>query len=345
MMNLAAKLGDLETVKTWADQASDEDAERSLSEKTDVFKMLDGSTRAIQFADSNFKAEYKDEYTAEVLPRHLVRAAMIDELTYFNQHVWKGVDAAKVRADHLDPIRTRWVICNKGDAEHPEIRARLVACEVNHYNDDSGMFYAATPPLEAKRMVLSEFATRRRTSRGEPLQLSFLDITKAYFNGVPNRPLSVRLPKELGLPPNVVGSLQRCMYGTRDAGSIWEETYATELEKLGFTRGKASPCCFHHARLGISLVVHGDDFTAVGTKASLDEYEAALQKRFELKIRGRLGEGKECLKEIRILNRIVRIDDFGPPLRGRPPPLGVDHQIIGSRRCYITSHSGRKGQE
>ena len=57
----------------------------------------------------------------------------------------------------------------------------------------------------------------------------------------------------------------------------------------------------------MSIVVHGDDFTALGDKANLDRYEKELAKAFELKIRGRLGEGQGDDKEIRILNRIVRV--------------------------------------
>ena len=103
------------------------DAERAIDAKTDTFFMLDGKTRQISFADHNFKNEYKEEYTGETLPRHLVREAMVNELTYFNEHVWRGIDATDAKQNHLNPIRTRWVICNKGDAEKPEIRARLVA--------------------------------------------------------------------------------------------------------------------------------------------------------------------------------------------------------------------------
>ena len=35
----------------------------------------------VPFADDHFKAEYKVEYTGGVLPMHLVKAAMIDELS------------------------------------------------------------------------------------------------------------------------------------------------------------------------------------------------------------------------------------------------------------------------
>ena len=121
------------------------------------------------------------------------------------------------------------------------------------------------PPLEAKMMLFSEYATRRFQD-GQHLQLSFLDVTKAYFNGIPRRDLHVRLPPELGLAPHLVGRLHRCMYGTRDAGSVWEDTYTEALEDTGFVRGEASPCCSQHPVWKISLVIHGDDFTALGTK-------------------------------------------------------------------------------
>ena len=33
-------------------------------------------------------------------------------------------------------IRTRWVMCNTGDEDNPDIEARLVATELNTYNSD-----------------------------------------------------------------------------------------------------------------------------------------------------------------------------------------------------------------
>ena len=50
----------------------------------------------------------------------------------------------------------------------------------------------------------------------------------------------------------------------RDAGAIWEDTYAGALMSMGFRRGDASPCNFVHDEKGMTLVVHGDDSTALG---------------------------------------------------------------------------------
>ena len=102
----------------------------------------------------------------------------------------------------------------------------------------------------------------------------------------------------------------KCVCGTRDAGMIWEETYGAALQQIGFTAGRASPCCFFHKDRSIHLVVHGDDLTAMGVRADLDWYEERLGQSFELKIRGRIGEDT-TLKTMRILNRIVTLTDEG----------------------------------
>jgi hypothetical protein len=87
--------------------------------------------------------------------------------------------------------------------------------------------------------------------------------------------------------------------------------YTQVLEGVGFTAGASNPCVFHHHSRDIAIVVHGDDFTSLGTDAELDWYEAELQKSFEVKIRGRLGEGCTGPQEIRILNRIVSVNKNG----------------------------------
>ena len=69
----------------------------------------------------------------------------------------------------------------------------------------------------------------------------------------------------------------RCVYGTRDAGAIWEDTYRDLLESIGFVSGKASPCVFHNPEHDITTVVHGDDFTSLGHDKALDWMEAKME--------------------------------------------------------------------
>ena len=66
------------------------------------------------------------------------------------------------------------------------------------------------------------------------------------------------------------------------------------------------------------MAVHGDVFTALGTSAQLTWYEEELANAFEIKIKGRLGESPSCDKEVRVLNRIIRIDTDGIHIEADP---------------------------
>ena len=192
-------------------------------------------------------------------------------------------------------IGTRWVSCNKGDADNPDIRCRLVCQEVNTY--DSDKFFAATPPLEALRLIVSFAAEDQRR------QISLVDISRAYFNAKIKRQVFVKLPPEAGYGPDMVAVLDKCLYGTRDAAQGWEATYSEVMVKLGFKRGRSSPCVFHHRERNIRCVVHGDDFFSEGLPRDLDWFEKVLLDQFEGKAKGRLAQPGQ---ELRVLNRVVR---------------------------------------
>ena len=53
-------------------------------------------------------------------------------------------------------IQGRWADTNKGDSAHPDYRARFVGKEFNTGSDPT--LFAATPPLEALKLLLSHAA-------------------------------------------------------------------------------------------------------------------------------------------------------------------------------------------
>ena len=56
--------------------------------RTSQVPFVKGKMCDVSYDDCNFRAKYVDDYTGEVLDRVLVRAAIIDELDYFNAKVW-----------------------------------------------------------------------------------------------------------------------------------------------------------------------------------------------------------------------------------------------------------------
>ena len=97
----------------------------------------------------------------------------------------------------------------------------------------------------------------------------------------------MKLSKEMGHSPNFVAGQARCVYGSRDAGKLWESTSTQAMEHASFNTGTANPCVVYHNICDITVVVHGNDFTALGTDNDLDWYENRLKDNFEIKLRGR----------------------------------------------------------
>ena len=134
------------------------------------------------------------------------------------------------------PIGTRWVDVNKGDDQNPEYRSRLVAQELNtHKRQD---LFAATPPLEAKKLLLSLAAIEgirfKKGCKSSGKNLDFIDVRRAYFHANARRLVFVNLPPE-DYQEGVCGRLNKSLYGTRDAAQNWEHAYKS---------GVASPCIF-----------------------------------------------------------------------------------------------------
>ena len=116
-------------------------------------------------------------------------------------------------------ITTRWIDTDKGDAENPNYRARLVGTEIK--TNERHDLFAATPPLESLRCIVSKGATNQSGS-GRYCMLSS-DIKRAYFYAKVARPVFIEIPIEDRKPGNegMVGKLNMSLYGARDAAQNW----------------------------------------------------------------------------------------------------------------------------
>ena len=260
---------------------------------------------------------FKDSVTGQPLPGELIRAARKLELEYFEKKlVWEKVPRGEAFAKTgKAPISVRWIDTNKGDDDAPNVRCRLVAREIRKAGEDP--IFAPTPPLESLRTIVSLAATdflgmprkNREPSSPDRIQVSFIDISRAYFCAEtdPDNPTYVELPPEDPDHGVLVGKLKKHMYGTRKAADGWHCEYADRLvSDLGFAVGDASACVFFNAERELRCSVHGDDITTVGSKTNLDWFKAELEKYYELKEAQRLAPGPQDHKEAVVLNRVVR---------------------------------------
>ena len=111
----------------------------------------------------------------------------------------------------------------------------------------------------------------------------------------------------------------------------------------GVSPRSREPCCFYNPGKHISLVVHGDDFTALGGRAELAWYGDGLRAAFGIKVKGHLGESDDCENEPRVLNRIVRIDDQG--LRWEADPRHAEMLLDAIPIGTAVTSPGVRGDE
>ena len=72
-------------------------------------------------------------------------------------------------------------------------------------------------------------------------EVSINDVRRRYFYARASRNLFIELPN---VDPNegigMVGKLNLCLYGTRDAARSWQETSTEHLKKLGLSKARGT---------------------------------------------------------------------------------------------------------
>lgn len=103
-----------------ASPSNDNPEGEALTLPSSVLPCDDGTTLPIDFDPHIFRAVYGDEYTGDIFPWHLVRNAMSEELSYFNDVVWEAADLSSAQTtNEFKLIRTKLVVCNKGGRRVP----------------------------------------------------------------------------------------------------------------------------------------------------------------------------------------------------------------------------------
>ena len=143
------------------------------------------------------------------------------------------------------------------------------------------------------------------------------DVARAYFYAKSKRTVYIQLPAEDEKGEGMLGLLNLCLYGTRDAAKGWQETLSSHLESVGFQRGVGHPCVFWHPSRKIKTLVHGDDYVSAGSSESMDWMEKELEKANEIKTQ-KISASKGGNREGKVLNRILRCDSVGWQIEADP---------------------------
>ena len=281
--------------------------------------------------EKDAEVEFLDEVTWEKLDSKLVKAAEEEEMARFTKMgVYKHVSRQEAEKDLEGKfVKVKWVRINKGTAEKPKVRCRLVAQELG-YGTKVDELFAGTPSMTAVKLVLAKMANSRHNDQ----ELMVLDVKSAFLYGKMRRSVYIELPKQdkYSMYPDMVGHLEKAMYGTRDAPLIWQEKVRKVREDLGFEASLHQPAVYHHRARGIDVVVHVDDFPCAGKDLDLKWLHDELKKTYELTAT-RVGPNHE--KEVKYLNRTIRWTKEGLEFEGDAKHSEILVREWGMGECKI----------
>ena len=107
-----------------------------------------------------------------------VRKARMEEVQYMkNKGLWEVVPRERAEAKRV--VSVKWVDTNKGTEENPVIRSRLVARDFRVADKDREDLFAATPPWELKKLLMSQAVNRQG---GKMRKMLLIDVKKAHLN-------------------------------------------------------------------------------------------------------------------------------------------------------------------
>ena len=157
-------------------ELNNENVDNGKSMKEEAEKIKSKLPTADEDVEEEMMTAWDDVSGAELNPK-AVRDARAEAIAYVRKMgLYTKVPIKEcLMKTAKQPISTRWVDINKGDTTNPNNRSRLVAREIStHKRID---LFAATPPLEALKVILSMTAC---CNKGEVVMIN--DIYRAFFH-------------------------------------------------------------------------------------------------------------------------------------------------------------------
>ena len=163
------------------------DITRPLNKLLSVQQKLESLTTPPEECQLYQDATFFDDVTGTELDKGEAIKARREEMQFFKKLC---VYTKAQKEAHMKIISTKLLDINKGDATTMKLRARLVAREIA--KDKREDLFAATPPLESLRMILSECASHQESwDPKENFVIMSNDVSRAYFYAPATRPIYI----------------------------------------------------------------------------------------------------------------------------------------------------------
>jgi len=202
-----------------------------------------------EMGDVSVPANYRDAMRSA--HREQWQAAMNAEVAgLMERRVWEVVKLSQVPpGTNILGSHFIYDLRRKADGSINKWKARLVA-DGNHQRQDRGDFdriFSTVVKLDTVRAMLV-------LACAEDLELSSIDVTRAYLYAPVNEELYMRLPPTLphvdGDGEKLVARLQRSLYGLKQAARQWNQVLVQFLTKWGFVQSTIDTCLFMYGAQG-----------------------------------------------------------------------------------------------
>ena len=304
----------------WKDNKHEQDGHGRNSNNFEGEELLRDHLSALYHNSEGLTAR-DDVSQQELDPSEVLKARQLEMAYFDSMKVYTKVPRSHQEKTGGKIIRTRWIDVNKGDSERRDYRSRLVGKEFKQKAENE--LFASTPPLEALRTVVNHAATWDAKQPHRRRRIMVNDVKRAYFNARATRDLYIELPEEdVDHGKNLIGKLNLCLYGTRDAAVNWQEALSENLLKAGFVRGIGHTAVFYHPTRDVMVMVHGDDYVSSGWEEDLQWLKTILEADYEIKtqligpVDHAAGQGE--IAEGKVLNRVIRATTDGWQIEADP---------------------------
>ena len=193
-------------------------------------------------------------------------------------------------------------------------RSRLVCREIQRTKDRDEQLtpedvFSPMPPSEGLKMLVSTMMTGHDDGNhvDGPFEMATWDVSIAHFYGEARRWVHTYLPEGHEQKDKLARLLEEHVWNARrsvNLGDTWSEVLKDGSMKVG----AACPAFFCSRDGDLKGLCHGDDFCVVARRKQLQIFGKVLEKRFEVKQVGHIGFSASDKKELKILNRTIKID-------------------------------------
>ena len=216
------------------------------------------------------------------LPLELVEAGMKKEMSSIKDFdVYEEVLADTVPENALKTaIPTIWVHRAKG----LEVKSRLVVQGYKQVIADKDDTYASTPSFVTLKLLLTLAIAKSWFVLGGDVSAAFL-----HANWV-GEDILVFPPAEFYPQGGVLWRLRKALYGLKNSPKLWQDHFASVLERLNFIRCKTDANLYRHQDEELYVLCYVDDLLVFGEESKVRGTFSALKQELLLKETGTLSK-------------------------------------------------------